>query len=68
MDFSTINIEAPKAIGYYRSIAGVNQPVYGRRYQHLPQAISDQPYHQVQVAGWGGLYWINVDESDCVWY
>lgn len=62
----TMCLTLPNPIGTYRTCLGLGlhgtRPFYGRRFKYLP--LIDRTLHQVQVSGFNGLFWINVDERD----
>jgi hypothetical protein len=65
MDFFTCPTP-PEPIGTYRFYMGGGMhgttPIYGTRDQFLP--LVGETAFQVQIKGFGGLYWINVKKDD----
>jgi hypothetical protein len=63
MDFTTYDV-LPSQIGSYRLYMGGGLwgsiPIYGTRNELLD--VGDM--FQVQIKGFGGLYWINVNKDD----
>ena len=59
--------DLPAPVGTYRMHLGASKmdtPFYGHRKEFLP--LVGKTMTQIRIYGFGGLYWINVDDTDIV--